>query len=125
MSNTIASASSFNTLQNSISALYGNTYDAASQSVSATVTSGQLIRASDWNSILADINRADVHQKNQTTAIASATSGTLISTVLFNSLNTAITSRITNYLAADPSQISTVSTPISFTTSTTTPTQLI
>ena len=120
MPNTIASADSFNTLQNSISSLYGNTYDAAGQAVSTAVTSGQLIRASDWNRLLADTNRADVHQSNQTTSISPATIGSAVSTSMYTILTTEIGNRITYYLNAHPSQIATVNTPISFTTSTTT-----
>jgi uncharacterized membrane protein YgcG len=120
MSTNLISASSFNALQSNLdNNLYGTLYDAEAQAVASSVSTGQLIRASDWNNLLADVNRADFHQTDSFSSISPVATGQIIQQITSSTLNTAITTEVSNYLNVDPTQLQTISQPVTYSTTAT------
>jgi len=92
---TAITAPSYDTILSTVTSVLSNFYG---YSVSASmVTSGtSYIRASDWNNLYADINRAVIHQTGTGLPFASASTGSVLTSRFVNSLTNYATQIYTN-----------------------------
>jgi len=100
--NTPILLSDYNNLQSSISTILGTDYG---QTVLSTQKStGNIIYTTDWNNLISDINKANIHQFGSINTLQSLTNTTIIGNDEYVALNTIITSISNDITNIHPSQ---------------------